>query len=79
MSIENEIQQLEAKIQNAVNEQNRAQGVYDAAMERLKNEHGCTTIEEAEALLKKYEEEAKEHGQKAQLALDECRKLIGAN
>lgn len=76
MSIETELQALDAKIQAGTNEHNRAQGVYDSTMERLKAEHGVETLAAAQALQAKYEEEAKGHDAKAQSLLAECRAIV---
>lgn len=76
MSIETELQALDAKIQAGTNEHNRAQGVYDSTMERLKAEHGVETLAAAQALQSKYEEEAKGHDARAQSLLAECRAIV---
>ena len=76
MSIETEIATLEAKIASASDQRARAQGAYDQSMARLKSEHGCETLEEAEEKRAKYEAEAKEHEAKAMGYLDEVRTLV---
>lgn len=76
MSIESEIAALEPKVQQGLNDHNRAQGVYDSVITRNKADHGVDTLAEADALKAKYEDEAKGHEAKAQGALDECRKLV---
>lgn len=76
MSIETEIVTLETKITAATDQHSRAQGAYDQSMARLKAEHGCETLAEADAKQAEYETEAKEHETKAQGYLDECRKLV---
>ena len=76
MSIESEISVLEAKIQSGINEHSRAQGVHESTMARLKSEHGCDTIEAAEALRTKYEAEAKTHEADAQAHLDTVKAMV---
>ena len=76
MSTETELQALDAKIQAGTNEHNRAQGVYDSTMARLKSEHGVETLADAQALQAKYEAEAKEQDARATAFTAECRAIV---
>ena len=76
MSIETELQALDAKIQAGTNEHNRAQGVYDSTMARLKAEHGVEALADAQALQAKYEAEAKGQDTRAADLTAECRAIV---
>ena len=50
-----EYQKLKAAADKLRADADRAQGALDATLAKLKVEHGCDRLEEAEALLEKYE------------------------
>ena len=53
MATANDIQAIKTRCAQLQQAADRAAGALDQTMARLKDEHGCATIEAAEALLKK--------------------------
>jgi len=55
-----EYERLKTKVERLQREADRAAGIRDEKMDRLKEEFGCTSLAEARKLLKTVEQEAEE-------------------
>jgi hypothetical protein len=65
---------LKRKVEDLKREADKASGAFEQNMKRLKDEHGCDTLEEAEKLLKKKKREAEEAGTSFETSLAEFNK-----
>lgn len=68
---------LKNKIDWAKQEAARAAGALDQVMQRLREEHGCGTLDEAKALLAKLNRKEKKAGEEFDTALKEFNKEFG--
>lgn len=59
-----DLQELKRKVEGLQREHDRAAGARDQLMKRLKAEFGCSTLEEAEALLERLQVEEREAARK---------------
>jgi uncharacterized protein (UPF0335 family) len=75
----NQLKQLKEGIERLTNESQRAAGALEEVMRRLKTEHGCDTIEQAEAKLVQLNEKVKREEEKFDAELAEFTKTYGAS
>lgn len=69
----NDIKKLKGQVREAQAEAERAEGALQETLQQLQEEFGCSSIEQAEALLQSLEEEEKRVQQKLDQVLEKFR------
>jgi hypothetical protein len=75
-SITEKLLDLKERIQQAKQQKSRAEGKRDELLRRLKEDHGCKTVQEAEAKVRALEKQAAEAERTLEQGVDRIEKTL---